>query len=171
MPIEAPAEFMSCICRDMEEAGRTTLSHEMSIAYSELAGEMATNPEIAGVLESFSQAAEGRATFDGATCVFSRENTDVAGIESIEQGTHPTVTGEVHHLDGSVTASAVPERFQRGQPVDYLAISPVLIRENLSKQDSTLITSRARESASENSGLLVPSITEYITGAIKGAVS
>lgn len=168
--IEPNAAFMSAICADMEAAGQTALSHEMTIAASELAGEMATNPEIAGVLDAYAAARQGKATFSGSTCSFTRDSSEVQGLAEIEHGTDPVVDGTVQHLDGSETTSRVPKALQRGQHVPWLAISPTIIEDNLAKQDQTLVGDAARESAANNKDALVPEIKEMITGMLQGAL-
>ena len=167
--IEIPAEFVEAICQGMKQAGDDVTNHEDIIQQYE-ASQTANNPELGPALAAYMSAITCEVTADGSICKFTRTYPEDETAKTLEEGTHPVLGGDsgtVHHLGGGTSYSNVPEKFW-GTPAEWLAIQPIMIKENISKQDQTLVPQGGNNAASANKDMLLPSAKEYISSMLGG---
>lgn len=170
--IEIPPEFIQSICASMQAAGDSVTNHEDVIQQYE-ASQMIDNPELGPALAAYMSAINWTVTAEGTACKGERTFPDDETAETLEEGTHPVLGGDggtVHHLGGGTSQSKVPPQLW-GTDADWLAIQPLMIKENLSKQDQTLVPQAAREAASANASMLASNAKDAVLSQLGGILS
>lgn len=165
---EIPAEFIASVGEGMLSAAEIVDNHETNIQAYE-SGQV-DNPELPGAIAAYMGAITHNISIEGSSITFESSFPDDDAAQALEEGTHPVLGGDhgtVHHLTGDVTQSKVNPNLW-GTDASWLAIQPMMIKENLQKQYQTMVVQGGRDKASENSSMLAAPAKEYIAEKLRG---
>lgn len=168
--IQIPDAFIQAIKEAMESAGNNVLMHEDLMQQYE-ASQNENNPELGPAIAAYMEGIQWEVSASGETVSCKRTFPDDEVANVLEEGTHPVLGGSngvVHHLNGGTSQSKVPEKFW-GTDASWLAIQPMMIKDNISKLDNTLVPQAGSEAASSNASLLTPEIAKLISSVLGGA--